>query len=241
MRVRQGGGVLLSAAAWTIVVGVGAMLLASWASFAIPVETEIKVNVRGVPASGQFHDFALRGTTETSGRFFMAGFGTDGRAELTLIVHDNSGEAHTRTFTRDAGSTDYRLDDGRVTDDFSFNGLTVQDAVEELLISAGAAPDTVVTSTEALEISNAISGSFGFWNISGGAAFTSVSNSTSMRAKSTVMAMLASLAPFGIMLVAIGAWIAGLVILFNQHAKKFRPRPPRVSPSIPADQPASST
>jgi hypothetical protein len=55
------------------------------------------------------------------------------------------------------------------------------------------------------------------------------------------MAMLASLAPFGIMLVAVGAWIAGLVILFNQHAKKFRPRPPRVSPSIPADQPASST
>jgi hypothetical protein len=241
MRVSQGGGALLAAAAWTIVVGIGAMLLAAWASFAIPVDTEIKVSVRGAPASGQFRDFAVRGTTESSGRFFLPGFGSDGPADLTLVVHDNNGESHSRTFTRESGAATYRLDDGRVVDEFSFDGLTVQNVVKEILVDAGAASDSLVTSAEALEISNVIAGSIGYWNISGGAAFVSVSNSTMMRPKSSVIAALASLAPFGIMLVGVGAWIAGLIILIKQHGKRFQRRPTMNHPDTADAPPASST
>src|SRR5690606_9545591 len=89
MRVRQGGGAILAAGAWTILVGIGSLVLASWASVAMPIPMELRVSVRAAPASGAYQEVAVRGVAGTTERFFLGGFGADGPADLTLTVRTN--------------------------------------------------------------------------------------------------------------------------------------------------------
>jgi len=243
MRVRQGGGVLLAASAWTILVGIAALVAASWAAFAIPTPLAVKVSINGTPAAGQYRDFDLRGSVETDGRFFGPGYSSRGPAHLTLVVHSKTGERFERTFIREGGETNFRLDDGRVTNEFSFDGLQVADVVEEVLVAAGAAPDAQSTVIEAAEIAGSISGGMGWWGMQGSGTFAAMSNATTLAPMDTVLSTLAALAPFGVLLLGAGAWLAGIIILFNQHAKRFRPRRPAPegpdAPTSTQDAPAS--
>jgi len=228
MRVRSAGGVLLVVGAWTIILGVATSTLMSWAAFAMPVRMEARVNVSGAPASGQYTKYTLRGTAET-----VNGLQDTARAlplDLTLTVVALDGALHTTRFVREEEDVPIRLDDGRVVDELS--AFTLHDAVKGALVRAGADPDAAETDMEAVELTNRITianGIFGFM-LGGNGAFTGGTNTTAVRAKDALGSTLAMIAPMGIGLVGFGAWLAGVIVLFNQHGKRFRRRPAPVSP-----------
>lgn len=239
MRVRQGGGVLLAAASWSVLVVLGSLTLASWASFAIPVPTRLMVNVQGVPNSGAFRDFDVRGSGEIREGLF-SGFGPVESGEFTLVIHGNDGVSHQRTFTREKGEASFRLDDGRMTDDYTFTGLTTADVVRELLVAAGAPANDVSTDQEAQEIAGILTAGVPWWVMGSGGAFHSVSNGSMTRVMDENLYMISKIAPFVIMLVGASSWLAGTVLLFGQHARRdARKRARRTESAEPALAPSS--
>jgi hypothetical protein len=219
MRVKQGGGVLLAAASWSVLVALGSLTLASWASFAIPVPTRLMVNVQGVPNSGAFRDFDVRGSGEIREGLF-SGFGLVESGEFTLVVHGNDGVSHQRTFTREKGEASFRLDDGRVADDFTFQGLTTADVVTELLVAAGAPAGDVATQHAANEIADIVATRTPWWSMGSGGAFASISNGSMSSVVDENLYMISKIAPFMIMLVGASSWLAGTVLLFGQHSRR---------------------
>lgn len=221
MRVRSAGGVFLAIAAWTLTIVAITLLLASWVAFAIPVETDIRAELTGEPASGHYQGVALRGEGKGNDRAFAIHSAQFTR--LLVVVTANDGVAHDLRLMRESPSIRFRLEGADPLDPLS--GVSLGEVFRELLVSAGAPPDDPATRSEAAELVNVVNGT-AFWGVSGafqGGPFLNTTNSTIADPVGSRTTMLWMLLPSGVCLAGMGVWIAGIVILANQHAKKHRP------------------
>lgn len=221
MRVGSAGGVFLAIAAWTMTLVSLTLLLASWVAFALPVESDLVADLTGEPASGHYQRVTIRG--EGAGKQRAFGPWSSQFTRLDVVVTANDGAKHDLRLIRESPSVRFRLESSDPHDPLS--RVSLDEAFRELLIRAGAPPHAPATSSETSELVNVVNGT-AFWGISGafqGGPFLNTTYSAAASSESMRATMLWMLLPSGVCLTGLGVWIAGIVILMNQHMKKHRP------------------
>lgn len=227
MRVRGGGGAFLAIAAWTLTITAITLFLASWVAFATPVSTEFRTTLAAEPVSAQYRRVVIRGDGRAEHRFFGSPF-SEQFTDVLIVVTANDGATHELRLTRESPYVPLQLETGEFLDDVA--GPFPSDVMQRLLVRAGAAPADQATRLEASELANAIGGNslWGFGGSFQGGAFTNTTNVTISKAGAGVSDAFFILMPASVCLAGLGVWVTGLVIMVNQHGKRFHAR--RVSP-----------
>ena len=221
MRVRSGGGVFLAMAAWTLILVSTTLVFAAWVAFALPDASEIEADLTGEPASGHYQRVEIRG--EGSGKQRAFGPWSSQFTRLDVVVTANDGAKHGLRLTRESPSVRFRLEGSAPQDPFS--RVSLGEVFRELLIRAGAPPHDPATSSETSELVNVVNGT-AYWGMSGafqGGPFLNTTHSTTPNEEALRSSILWLLLPSAICLAGIGVWIAGMVILPNQHMKNTDP------------------
>lgn len=239
MRVKQGGGVLLAVAAWTLMVSFATLLLVVLVGRGLTVPSSLVIHVTGQPASGAYRDFTLRGVGETTEDQYFTGGIVQGQLHVTLRVRSLDGAEHTRTFIKEPNETFFRIDDGRQTDDSGYHALTTEAVVKEVLIKAGAPPDAISTEDEAVEIAHHLLRPSAWWGGLTSPNFAQISSGTVHAPKSELLSAVKLNGPLVILSFGAASWLAGTTLLFSQHAKRFRPKGRVGAPSRDGDTPST--
>lgn len=221
MRVRGAGGVFLVIVAWTIAITTLTLFLASWVAFALPATAQTASTSTGEPASAQYQRVVVRASGTFDSRLLSNPF-SQSLTDITVTVVALDGAAHDLRLSRENPLFPFRLETGEHLDEIA--GPYAVDVLRALLVRAGASPDDPATRAEAAELANIINGS-SFWGFGTGRAgpFINTTTAASANPAGNASGVLWVLMPVGVCLTGLGLWIAGVVIIANQHMKRFRP------------------